>query len=385
MYIFPDFYKDFECIGGDCNCTCCAGWDISLDNETFHYYQNIRGRFGQFVRRNLYERDGKHLIKMDEKGACPFLDEKGLCQIYQNCGPEHLSNTCEKFPRGFLNYNQIEMRGLSLSCEEVLRTLYKKETPVTLYIEDTTDITTEGEKYIWELCRFLDWGIDLLQDQSIPFGMALGTLAYTGMNMAGYFTNNDFSQMEMTLAQAPEVLSEFSSARQSMTQEELEQAAWELIFVITDTFCQTMNETDLSTKDLFLWEDSFFEMSDTDRKKQLYDRWKSRTKDPGHIAFMRRFASALLLGDGMALGEKGAENIFLRKIGTYIILSEVLPPSWKDCDSITQELYFSRLAQICRMFDQAQIINNYIYPIICDLIHPDVLTYAIAFMVLFDE
>ena len=40
---------------------------------------------------------------MTEKKECPFLDEMGLCKIYQEYGPEHMGNACKLFPRACLN------------------------------------------------------------------------------------------------------------------------------------------------------------------------------------------------------------------------------------------------------------------------------------------
>ena len=35
---YPDYYEKFKCVGGDCKDTCCAGWEIDIDEETFYYY-----------------------------------------------------------------------------------------------------------------------------------------------------------------------------------------------------------------------------------------------------------------------------------------------------------------------------------------------------------
>ena len=28
-YVYPDYYRQFTCIGGECPDTCCAGWEIA--------------------------------------------------------------------------------------------------------------------------------------------------------------------------------------------------------------------------------------------------------------------------------------------------------------------------------------------------------------------
>ena len=32
---YPDYYEKFACIAGACEDTCCAGWEIDLDEETY--------------------------------------------------------------------------------------------------------------------------------------------------------------------------------------------------------------------------------------------------------------------------------------------------------------------------------------------------------------
>ena len=34
----PDYYKDFKCIAGACEDTCCAGWQIVIDKKTLKKY-----------------------------------------------------------------------------------------------------------------------------------------------------------------------------------------------------------------------------------------------------------------------------------------------------------------------------------------------------------
>ena len=165
-YISLDFYDEFQCIGNDCNSNCCAvGWNIPIDDETYQKYQDIRGRFGQFVRRNLYDKDGLHLIRMNEKNNCPFLNEDNLCNLYIQYGDDYMSETCTEFPRRFLNYDQIKLQSYSLSCEEVLRILYDKPDSVKLKENGLLNETSEKEKSLLNLCKFLSWGMDFVQDR----------------------------------------------------------------------------------------------------------------------------------------------------------------------------------------------------------------------------
>ena len=39
--LVPQYYDKFKCIGSECPETCCQGWQITLDKETFNKYQKL--------------------------------------------------------------------------------------------------------------------------------------------------------------------------------------------------------------------------------------------------------------------------------------------------------------------------------------------------------
>ena len=45
-YRKPDFYDSFSCLGGSCPITCCAGWQILIDEEKQQEYLAVPGSFG---------------------------------------------------------------------------------------------------------------------------------------------------------------------------------------------------------------------------------------------------------------------------------------------------------------------------------------------------
>ena len=42
----PDYYDEFKCIADKCTDTCCAGWQVDVDDKSFAYYKTIKGEFG---------------------------------------------------------------------------------------------------------------------------------------------------------------------------------------------------------------------------------------------------------------------------------------------------------------------------------------------------
>ena len=41
----PTFYNEFSCIAGSCPDTCCAGWQIMIDQNSLKKYRHCKGAF----------------------------------------------------------------------------------------------------------------------------------------------------------------------------------------------------------------------------------------------------------------------------------------------------------------------------------------------------
>ena len=48
LIVYPDYYRQFSCIAGDCEDTCCAGWEIVIDPKSQQRY-----RQSQVMKRRL--------------------------------------------------------------------------------------------------------------------------------------------------------------------------------------------------------------------------------------------------------------------------------------------------------------------------------------------
>lgn len=132
--VYPDYYNDFKCIAEKCKHNCCIGWEIDIDSKTYEFYKTVNGEFSKRLKSNIEHGDTPHFI-LGEKGRCPFLNSKNLCDIIINLGEENICDICKEHPR-FHNeiYNGIES-GLGLCCEEAGRIILSKKTPVKFIIE----------------------------------------------------------------------------------------------------------------------------------------------------------------------------------------------------------------------------------------------------------
>ena len=115
--IYPSFYKDFSCIASDCSHSCCKGWEIDIDNATAEKYLKIEGSLGDELRANISSANGVYSFGLAKNGACPFLQEDGLCKLILSAGEEILCEICTNHPRFYTVLNDYELAGVGLSCE----------------------------------------------------------------------------------------------------------------------------------------------------------------------------------------------------------------------------------------------------------------------------
>ena len=95
-FTFPNYYKEFSCIAGSCPDTCCAGWQIVIDNKTLKKYQHFKGPFHNRLHNDI---DWKEHVFRQYNRRCAFLNEENLCDIYTEAGPKMLCDTCRNYPR----------------------------------------------------------------------------------------------------------------------------------------------------------------------------------------------------------------------------------------------------------------------------------------------
>ncbi|MGN0375199.1 MAG: flagellin lysine-N-methylase, partial [Butyrivibrio sp.] len=115
----PDYYDKFKCIAGDCDDTCCAGWQVDVDDASYAYYRTVTGPFGERLRSVMIDgtngQEGQFRIRED--GRCPFLNDCGLCDLYAELGEEALCVTCDQYPRYTCDFGNFRETGIALSCK----------------------------------------------------------------------------------------------------------------------------------------------------------------------------------------------------------------------------------------------------------------------------
>jgi lysine-N-methylase len=141
-------YEKFVCIGGRCPLTCCKGWEITLDPET---YDKWKSKFTKedHVRHTVSKKksSGKteYTINMGQDKCCPYFNEEGLCRIVIRSGEDDLPSICRQFPRIINEYDGRIEKTLSCACPEVVDLLHLEGEMLQLFSRE--DNGTCGEDF----------------------------------------------------------------------------------------------------------------------------------------------------------------------------------------------------------------------------------------------
>ncbi len=137
----PKYLNKFKCIADKCEDTCCAGWEIVIDEETYDYYENLSGSFGERLRNEMVN-DGEDNIFVLKNGKCAFLNENKLCDIYNELGEDSLCYTCKKYPRYMEEFGNLREIGISLSCPEAARIILGDSNKVEFELSENDEFIT---------------------------------------------------------------------------------------------------------------------------------------------------------------------------------------------------------------------------------------------------
>jgi lysine-N-methylase len=173
IYIFPDYYKEFQCSKGLCRHNCCIGWEIDIDDNTATAYASLEGPLGDKLRRCVARGEKgcpSHFI-LGDKERCPFLNEENLCEIILELGDQALCNICADHPRFVNEYDDRIETGLGLCCEAAATLILQKKEPTLLVDDKGLQIKNSCKND--PILTLRDRIIDILQDRQLNISQRL--------------------------------------------------------------------------------------------------------------------------------------------------------------------------------------------------------------------
>lgn len=126
--LVPKYVTQFHCLGSECPDTCCAGWSINVDKDTFQQYRRVvQPALKPLIKQYLIQVDKDANAKHGKMGLrttdarCGLHSSEGLCMVQQHLGEDALSDTCYVYPRSIVQFGDRFQQGLTLSCPEAAR------------------------------------------------------------------------------------------------------------------------------------------------------------------------------------------------------------------------------------------------------------------------
>lgn len=129
MDVKLNFYDDFKCTADKCPMTCCMQWKIGVDDKTYATWKKTDYLYKKLSDYTM-KKDGARVVKLNDNGECPFLDENKLCKLVVEHGEGILSHTCDIFPRQVHEFETHKEYTLVSCCPEVVNFLNDKEIKV---------------------------------------------------------------------------------------------------------------------------------------------------------------------------------------------------------------------------------------------------------------
>ena len=176
-YTVPDYYNQFQCIAGECPATCCAGWQIVIDEKTLNRYRNCKTTLGNRLRNSIDWKSGTFL-QYDRR--CAFLDENNLCDLYTEAGPDMLCRTCRRYPRHVEEFENEREISLSLSCPVAARLIMGRSEKVIFLSKEDLREEKEDENFDFFLYSALQDSrslmIQILQDREKGIGFRMAKI-----------------------------------------------------------------------------------------------------------------------------------------------------------------------------------------------------------------
>jgi len=125
--LVPHYFHRFVCIGGECEDTCCGGWQVPVDRAAYLRYAALDDAellpiFAESLRESPERTEHDYArIHTGSDRKCPMMSGEGLCRIQLKYGEPYLCDVCAVYPRHANEVGGVREQSLSASCPEAAR------------------------------------------------------------------------------------------------------------------------------------------------------------------------------------------------------------------------------------------------------------------------
>ena len=184
----PVWDREFCCMASACPDTCCAGWEIVVDDVSADRFRAMEDAMGKRMQQSLVTVDGETQLNRHGNGRCVLLNEHNLCDLYVMYGEGALCRTCRLHPRFVADYGARREIMPGLSCPAWIETYLLRGEKVTFVTEETDDpiaYTDIDASLFFQLYRARTSALDMLQDPMLPINERMTRLLQLAQELDG--------------------------------------------------------------------------------------------------------------------------------------------------------------------------------------------------------
>lgn len=200
-YRKPHYYEKFSCTADQCPDTCCAGWQIVIDENSLEKYSNVSGDFGIRLLNSIDWGEG--IFEQYEK-RCSFLNSENLCDIYKELGAEALCDTCRLYPRHIEEFENLREFSLSLSCPIAAKMILECQEPVRFLEEQDEKEECEEDFEDFDFLLFdcllevREKLFSIVQNRAIPIEKRMYCVLRTAKNFQDALDEGELFERDFT-------------------------------------------------------------------------------------------------------------------------------------------------------------------------------------------
>ena len=199
LYRKTEEFDSFICVADKCPETCCAGWQIMIDDDSLDYYGEVEGEFGTRLRNSIDWQEG---CFYQNAGRCAFLNEKNLCDLYTALGEDALCETCTRYPRHVEEFDGVREWSLSLSCPIVAEKILTRtdKAKIIEYETDEEEDIDEFEDFdilmYTQLEDARDVCVRILQDRNLTVQHRMEALMRFATELQACITEERYNELQ---------------------------------------------------------------------------------------------------------------------------------------------------------------------------------------------